>query len=196
VDLGQPAVAPGCRRGTGSAEGDGNFTNDAEPLRSIQFVVGSAFSDELHGRPGASADAGLGDDSCVAFRQAAGCGGGAGEAPGPRSYVFEPATGAPADPGLIVIGSEGDDRIDLSPPNRSLGFVLAYGGEGADTITVGEGFAPDTTIDVDGGPGNDTLNGGPGGDVLLGGDFPGADVINGNGGDAAGLGEGGKGPPG
>jgi len=70
--------------------------------------------------------------------------------------------------------------------------VLAYGGDGADTITVGAGFGPDTTIDADGGPGDDTLNGSALGDVLLGGGFTGADTLNGNGGDDALISEGGS----
>ena len=101
------------------------------------------------------------------FVQAAGCGGGDEKPPGAFSYVFDAAAGAPPDPGLIVIGSDGNDRIDLSPPGRPLGYVLAYGGDGADTITVGADFGPDTTIDADGGPGDDTLNGDAGNDRIF-----------------------------
>src|SRR5262249_9145278 len=79
----------------------------------------------------------------------------------------------------------GNDTIELSPQNRPLGYVLVYADDGNDTVDVGEGFSADTTIDVDGGPGDDTLNGGSLGEVLLGGDFPGADTIHGNGGDDA-----------
>jgi Ca2+-binding RTX toxin-like protein len=192
VDLSRPAGAPGCRRGTGSAEGDGNFTTDAEPLSGIAFVIGSALADELHGRAGASVDAGLGDDSCSGFTQMTDCGGGDEKPAGAFSYVFAPPTGAPPDPGLIVIGSGGDETIDLTPPAGSLGYVLVYGANGADTVNVGQGFSPDTTIDVNGGPASDTLSGGPLGDVLVGGDFPGADTLNGNGGDDALIGEGGN----
>src|SRR5262249_17016943 len=150
VDLTRPARVPKCPPGTGQAQGDGNTTTDAEPLRNIQFVVGSAFADEIHGGPGAAVDAGLGDGNCPGFGagRSTGCGGGDEKPPGAFSYVFDPSTGAPADPGLIVLGSAGDDIIDLTPPNRPLGFVLAYGAEGADRIDVGEGFSPDTTIDV------------------------------------------------
>jgi RTX calcium-binding nonapeptide repeat (4 copies) len=222
VDLGQPARAPGCFRGTGSAEGDGNDTTDAEPLRNIQFVVGSAFSDEIHGRAGTSVDAGLGDDSCTGFAQGmkAGCGGGEEKPTGAFAYVFESVTGAPPDPGLIVRAGDGAaaDTIGLSGAGRgvavklagetlamgagctaagcapaagSLGYVLVYGGDGADTVSIGEGLSPDTTVDVDGGPGSDRLSGGPLGEVLLGGDSPGSDTIEGNAGDDAVIGGGG-----
>ncbi len=187
VDLGRPAGAPGCWRGTGSAQGDGNDPADPEPLRNVQFVVGSAFSDLIQGQPGAGVDAGLGADSCTGFaaESAAGCGAGDEKPPGAFTSVFNPATPAPPDPGLIVIGSPGDDTIDVSPPGGPLGYVMVYGADGADTVNVGEGFPPDVTVDVDGGSGNDMLNGSSLSEVLLGGDAPGADVLNGNGGDDA-----------
>jgi Ca2+-binding RTX toxin-like protein len=222
VDLNRPAGAPGCFRGTGSAEGDGNHATDPEPLRNIQFVVGSPFSDQIQGRAGTSADAGLGDDSCTGFSpgRTAGCGGGDEKPPGAFAYVFEPVTGAPADPGLIVRAGDGAaaDTIEISGAGReavvrltgepvtmgpgcapsgcapaagALGYVLVYAGSGADTVSIGNGLPPDTTVDVDGGPGNDRLSGGPFGDVLLGGDSQGSDTIEGNAGDDAVIGGGG-----
>ena len=51
-------------------------------------MVGSAFADQIRGRPGASADAGLGDDSCAVFGQGqtAGCGGGDEKLAGAFAY--------------------------------------------------------------------------------------------------------------
>src|SRR5829696_9222113 len=222
VDLGQPAKASGCSRGTGLAQGDGNGSGDTEPLRSIQFVVGSAFADQIRGRPSAGADAGLGDDSCVGFAFAqTGCGGGDEKPAGAFAYVFDPGIPGPADPGLIlragddasaddidvsgaasgalvtvageplVLGPHCDARGGCASAHGKLGYVLVYAGDGGDIVTLGAGLFTETTTDVDGGRGGDTLNGGPSGDVLLGGDSPGADTINGNGGTDALVSEGG-----
>jgi len=221
VNLHHPTGGSCPERGTGRADGDG----DGEALRNIRFVVGSAFGDAIRGRRGASVDAGLGDDSCSGFRagHTAGCGGGDEKPAGTFAYVFDPATGAPADPGLIVRAPQGvpSETIGVSgegsgatvsakgsqvatgagcnpqgtcaAPSGALGYVMVYGEDGADTINVGEGIDPDTTVDVDGGPGDDTLNGSNSlGEVLFGGDFPGADTLNGNGGDDALVSEGGN----
>jgi Ca2+-binding RTX toxin-like protein len=223
VDLDRPSRSKWCKPGSGVAAGDGNDPGNAEVLKGIQFVVGSAFADEIQGRPGEGVDAGLGDDSCAGFGegQSAGCGGGDEKPAGAFAYVFEPVTGAPPDPGLIVRGGEKaspqtitvsgagtgatvtaagetlvtgpkcNGRGTCSPATGSLGYVVVYGGDGADSVTIGEGLPPDTTVDVDGGPGNDDLNGSSLGEVLLGGDFPGADALDGNGGDDALISEGG-----
>lgn len=223
VDLDRPTSGNGgCpRRGSGRAEGDG----DVEVLKDIQFVVGSAVDDEIRGRPGTSVDAGLGEDSCTGFGagQTAGCGGGDEKPAGVFAYVFEPATGAPADAGLIVRAAENvpGESIGVSsagvgatvtaagnqlvtgahcdgqgiclPTAGPLGYVLVYGGEDDDAVAIGDGLFPDTTVDIDGGPGNDTLNGSNSlGEVLLGGDFPGADTLYGNGGGDALVSEGGS----
>src|SRR5262249_53275747 len=157
------------RRGTGMAQGDGNDLGDAEPLRNIQFVIGSAFSDEISG-PGAGVDAGVGADICSGFAQMAGCGGGDEKPPGAFAYVPNPATGAQSDPGLVGRGGDGvpAETIDLSssgngarvtvagepltvgagcnaqgacaPAAGPLGYVLVYGGDGSDTVNVGEGL--------------------------------------------------------
>ena len=226
VELDHPVSAKrGCpRRGSARAEGDGDGDGAAEVLKGIQFVVGSAFADQIRGRPGASADAGLGDDSCAVFGQGqtAGCGGGDEKPAGAFASVFEPATGAPPDPGLIVragenvrsesigvssagtgatvttagdplaTGARCDGQGTCVPTAGPLGYVLVYGGDNADAVTVGDGLFPDTTVDIDGGPGNDTLNGSSSlGEVLFGGDFPGGDTLNGNGGGDALVSEGG-----
>jgi Ca2+-binding RTX toxin-like protein len=80
---------------------------------------------------------------------------------------------------------DSSDDIRVSGVGAPLGYVLVYAGGGADTVSIGDGLPPDTTTDVDGGPGGDTLIGGASSDVLLGGDFPGADTISGGGGDDA-----------
>jgi Ca2+-binding RTX toxin-like protein len=172
VDLNRPASAPGCFRGGGSALGDGNDSADPEPLKNIQFVVGSAFADSCAG---------------IAANSTADC----GDESQPGTSVLNPVTPAPPDPGLVIIGGAADDTIDVGPPGGPLGYVLVYGGDGNDTVNVGEGLPPDATVDVDGGPGNDTINGGSLGDVLIGGDGPGADALSGNGGDDAVISKGG-----
>jgi Ca2+-binding RTX toxin-like protein len=188
VELSHSVRIQGCPAGTGLARGDGNGMGDAEPLKGIQFVVGSPFSDLIQGPPGAGVDAGLGDDSCTGFGSgaSAGCGGGDEKPAGLFSYVFRPASPGPPDPGLVVRADDGpsDDLIDM-PATPEIGYVLVYAGSGADTVTVGAGLPPDATVDIDGGPGDDTLTGGPEGDVLLAGVSPGADNLSGDGGDDA-----------
>jgi Ca2+-binding RTX toxin-like protein len=188
VELDHSVRIKGCPTGTGLARGDGNGVADAEPLNDIQFVVGSAFSDLIQGGPRAGLDAGLGDDSCTGFASgaSAGCGGGDEKPAGIFSYVFQPASPGPPDPGLIIRADDGpsDDVIGV-PATPAIGYALVYAGGGADSVTVGEGLPPDATVDLDGGPGDDRLTGGPEGDVLLGGDSPGADIVSGNGGDDA-----------
>jgi Ca2+-binding RTX toxin-like protein len=227
VDLNHPAAGRCPRLGSGSADGDG--TEGPEALRSIEFVVGSAFSDLIQGQPGAGVDAGLGDDSCPGFDPArvTGCAAGDERAAGTYSYVFDPATGAPHDPGLIVLAAAGvpDEGIEIGPapgpgaavrvtgsplaagsgcdprpgsaadcssPAGPLGYVLVYGDDGSDSVSIGDGIFGDTTVDVDGGPGDDVLSGSNTlGEVLFGGDSAGADSLLGNGGDDALISEGG-----
>jgi Ca2+-binding RTX toxin-like protein len=75
----------------------------------------------------------------------------------------------------------------------TLGYVVAFGGEGADSISVGAGLPPSTTVDLDGGPGDDVLTGSDYiGEVLFGGDSAGADELAGNGGSDALVSEGGS----
>jgi Ca2+-binding RTX toxin-like protein len=221
VDLDQPTKGACPRRGTGRAEGDGS----GEVLKGIQFVVGSAFGDAIVGLSGTGVDAGLGSDACSGFHPAAtvGCAGGDEAPAGTFAYVFEPATGAPADPGLIVRAADGvasqsftisgagagatvnatgaplvrGPRCDLqgtcTPTTGTLAYVMVWGGDGADTVTVGAGLPPSVSVDLDGGPGDDALNGSDYlGEVLFGGDSPGADALRGNGGADALVSEGGN----
>jgi len=219
VDLRKPAAGRCPRRARGSAKGDGN---GVEALDRIQVVIGSAFDDLISG-PGASVDGGLGRDACSGFQTTAGCGSGEEKPPGTFAYVFDPATPGPPDPGLIVRASDAvpSEGISISPAagavdvaatgdtlaagegcssggrcstgRGTLGYLLVYGADGADRIDVADGLGPDTTVDIDGGPGDDTLNGSDSiGEVLMGGDLPGADTLNGHGGDDALISEGGN----
>jgi Ca2+-binding RTX toxin-like protein len=216
VNLADPLKGACPRRGSGSAEGDGA----GEVLDGISFVVGSAFADSIQG-PGAAVDAGLGADACAGFGQMAGCG--VEEKPaGTFAQVFEPATGAPPDPGLIVraapgipsqaitvagagsgatVTSAGDPLVPgprcdaagtCTPATGTLGYVLVWGDDLSDTVTVGAGLPADATVDLDGGPGDDTLTGSDYiGEVLFGGDSAGADALSGGGGFDALVSEGG-----
>lgn len=110
----------------------------------------------------------------------------------------------PPDPGLTVIGGPGDDRYSISkipdgirvdgPSGVAagsgceglsggtvmcrirgrLGYVLALGMEGDDTISIEGGLSPTTSVVMDGGSGGDTLRGGAEDDQLDAGfsDFP------------------------
>src|SRR5262249_60989741 len=108
VDLTAPAQGRCPIRGTGHADGDG--TEGPEAMSGIQFVVGSAFDDVIHGQPGVGVDAGLGADSCSGFDpgEMTGCGGGDEGPASTFSYVFNPSTPAPPDPGLIIRGRPPD----------------------------------------------------------------------------------------
>jgi Ca2+-binding RTX toxin-like protein len=106
----------------------------------------------------------------------------------------------PQDPGIHVIGGPASDAFEISrtqggvrvsskfplapapgcngggttvvtcsvPP---LGYVVAYGGDGNDSITVNADFGPATTVRVDGGGGSDVISGGPGDEILEAGAF-------------------------
>jgi Ca2+-binding RTX toxin-like protein len=218
VDLNDPVTkGQECPRGgTGRAEGDAG----GEPLESISFVVGSAFDDLIDAGGVAAADAGLGADTCEATTSAAGCGAGDEKPAGTFAYVFEQATGAPADPGLVVRAPDGvpSETITVSAAGAgarvaaagdplalgagcdaggvcasasgALGYVLVYGADGADTIGIGEGLPANVTVDVDGGLGGDTIFGSSLGEVLFAGYGPGADTIQAKGGGDALISEG------
>jgi Ca2+-binding RTX toxin-like protein len=210
------------RPGTGRAFGDGfgealpSGETPGEPLTSIGFIVGSAFDDVIFAAGVAGVEAGLGQDQCIAATSAAGCGSVEEKPPGLFAYVFDPATGAPADPGLIIRGEGGPEtigiaaagagaRVTSSTPlmagpgcdadgncsaRRPLGHIAIWGDGGADTISIGEGQTPDVTVDADGGPGDDTLTGSSLGEVLYGGE--GADTIQAKAGGDALISEGGS----
>jgi Ca2+-binding RTX toxin-like protein len=69
--------------------------------------------------------------------------------------------------------------------------VVAFGGGGNDRITIGPGFPAGTTIDLDGGNGNDRLEGNSNHDSLYAGPS-GQDVLIGNGGGDALISEAGR----
>ena len=51
-------------------------------------------------------------------------------------------------------------------PGGTLNVILLTGGDADDTLTIGEGISPQTSVRMNGGNGSDVLNGGPGDDVL------------------------------
>jgi Ca2+-binding RTX toxin-like protein len=218
VDLTSPIQGTCPKPGTGSAEGDG----PEEVLDDVAFVVGSAFDDAILGASAAGVDAGLGRDTCPGARQPAGCEDDAQQPAESFAYVFDPTTAAPPDPGLIFRAADGilsqtvsvsgagaagrlvaggapvisgpgcDAALTCTPTNGRLGYVVIWGGDGADSVTVGPEITPSATIDIDGGPGNDSLVGSDYlGEVLFSGDFPGADVLDGRAGSDALIAEGG-----
>ena len=216
VDLARSVKGECPRRGTGRADGDG----DAEALRDVQFVIGTAFDDAIEARGAAAVDAGLGADICDAAGSP-GCGGGDERPAGTVAQVLSPVTAAPADPGVVILGAEGAGGQSLAISGTGTGariqsgteplvpgpgcdaagacaaatplsFVLAWGDAGADTISVGAGLPPSASVDLDGGPGDDSLTGSDSlGEVLFGGDSTGADLLAAGGGDDALVSEGG-----
>jgi Ca2+-binding RTX toxin-like protein len=216
VDLAASVKGECPRRGTGRADGDG----DAEALSEVQFVIGSAFDDSIEARGAAAIDAGLGADVCGPAAGSPGCGGGDERPVGTVAEVVAPVTAAPPDPGLVVLGAEGTGgqslaisgtgagaRVQAGEPlvpgagcdaagacasSAALAFVLAWGDGGADAIAVGPGLPPSASVDLDGGPGDDSLAGSDYlGEVLFGGDSEGADLLAAGGGDDALVSEGG-----
>jgi Ca2+-binding RTX toxin-like protein len=84
--------------------------------------------------------------------------------------------------GIVAFGGNGDDTISLG--NAALPAAQLFGGNGNDVLTGGAG-----ADQLFGGNGNDTLNGGDGNDILFGGN--GNDtVVGGKGSDTAFLGNG------
>jgi Ca2+-binding RTX toxin-like protein len=84
--------------------------------------------------------------------------------------------------GIVAFGGNGDDTISLG--NAALPAAQLFGGNGNDVLTGGAG-----ADQLFGGNGNDTLNGGDGNDILFGGN--GNDtVVGGKGTDTAFLGNG------
>jgi Ca2+-binding RTX toxin-like protein len=76
---------------------------------------------------------------------------------------------------------ESGGQVTCASPGVPLGYVAAFGGDGNDRISVGPGFPDTTTVDLDGGNGNDRLEGAGNNDNLYAGEF-GEDVLIGNGG--------------
>jgi Ca2+-binding RTX toxin-like protein len=129
----------------------------------------------------------------------------------------------PPDPGVSVIGSDGNDQFEVSrsgagvtvrsaaplaagpgctgdgtlavtcPVSGTLGYLLAAGENGDDTVALSGSFGIATTVRLDGGYGADTLVGGPGDEMLDAGPYEygeppypkDPDVLIGRGGDDA-----------
>ena len=188
---------------SGSAQGD----DSQETLGGVENVVGSIFRDQLNGAGGGFVRGLGGSDDCSGFTSEL-CPGNVGGAP--VAYV---ANGDSPDPGVVVYGGAGSDSVTVSQnaggiqvsgssigagpgcsaggggvvcprPSSEFGYVLLWGGDGNDTLSVGGGLSVTTGVKGDGGPGNDVLNGGPAADVL----FPGASgsdrLVGGQGDDA------------
>ncbi|WP_304694411.1 calcium-binding protein [Conexibacter sp. CPCC 205706] len=69
-------------------------------------------------------------------------------------------------------------------------FIVLWGGDGDDTLTLGSSFPADESFDLNGGPGNDHMIGSATGEVLYSGAGGGNDTLDGNGGDDALISEG------
>jgi Ca2+-binding RTX toxin-like protein len=197
--FGLDGVTASLRNGT--AHGD-----DAnERLRRIENVVGSMFDDNLQGRGGGFVRGELGNDSCSGFASED-C-----DDRTPDGSFAMIANGNSPDPGLVVMSSSSGAGWTISggatsfrisgsqlqpgsscrqsggdvvcSTSRPIGYVLAWGGGGADEIKV-KGLPRATLIKLDGGPGNDSLLGGGTDDLLYAGES-GADLLKGGGGDDA-----------
>jgi Ca2+-binding RTX toxin-like protein len=74
-----------------------------------------------------------------------------------------------------------DGNVFCPAPAAPLGYIAAFGGDGNDRISIGAGIPATTTVDLDGGNGDDRLEGSNNNDTLYAGEF-GEDVLIGNGG--------------
>lgn len=186
----------------GWARGDDSH----EPIYGIENVVGTFFSDRLYGAGGGRVDGGYGPDECGGFA-VIDCD--RNTTAGPRVFIANP--GSP-DPGLVLMGGGGADdwtigrsgsgyRVSGSGARAGpgcdpdgggvvcdftvpVGYVLAWGDGGGDSLAFANGFPEATVLKADGGPGDDTLRGSHGGDILWAGES-GSDTLIGNGGDDA-----------
>jgi Ca2+-binding RTX toxin-like protein len=221
VDLSKPTRGRCPRRGRGRAVGDANGVEALDRIQFV--IGSAFADSIAGPGAGVDAGLGRDTCSGFPEAASRGCGGGDEKPPGTFAYVFEPTTAGPPDPGLIVRAPDGvaSESITLSPDSGGvrvattgdplvpgpgcnpsgtcvasagpLSYVLVYGADGADRIEIADGLNPDTTVDVDGGPGDDVLTGSDTtGEVLIGGDLPGADTMNGNGGNDALISEGGS----
>ncbi|MGE0790611.1 MAG: calcium-binding protein [Sandaracinaceae bacterium] len=228
VVVNQPTVN-GVLTPFGRAVGDGS----PEELRGIETIVGSAFADLIVAGPGTPfVFAELGDDTVITTGPTVVSGGGGNdtctplpcapeeEPPARGSDVYVALATPERDPGLVVLGTTGDDHLDiwmddgvvmvrstdrrnitpgfgcrvgLSPwvvecavgPVR-LGWVMAYGDDGNDRISLEQGgFPHDLTATIDGGEGDDVLRGHDGQDILFTGGRVGRDELWGLEGDDA-----------
>jgi Ca2+-binding RTX toxin-like protein len=193
----------------GSAAGD----DSQEQIAGIENVVGSAFEDRLIG-PGLSVRGGGESDQCSGFAvidcpRGSQVNGGPvayvadASSPDPGLVIF----GGPNTDSWIISQSSSaltisGSQLQAGPgcsggaagaaavpvtcalPATELGYVLLWGANGNDSITVGAGFAITTLTKGDGGPGDDTLNGGPAADLLFPGETGSDRLIGGPGDDA------------
>jgi len=174
---------PGVRIDSSSASGD---DGNAETLSSIESVIGSSFVDDNN--TGRSLDDLCGGAQCPS-----------------RSVFVDDRTAR--DSGLVILGSDvSADRWVVSGSGTTvtvvsqtplsagdgctatadgatcevpadLGYLLAWGGGGDDSIQI-DGGVPDTaTTDLDGSDGNDEVIGGPLDDVII--DGGGRDLMSG-----------------
>lgn len=188
--------------GPGWVRGDDSY----ERIYGIENVVGTFFRDRLHGAGGGSVDGAFGPDECGSFA-VMDCDDGA--TPGPVVFI---AGGDGPDPGLVLMGGAAADswaiqrsgdgyRVEGSAASAGagcarsggailcdsalpVGYVLAWGDDGGDSISIGGGFPESTLLKADGGPGSDVLRGSRGEDTLWAGES-GSDLLLGAGGDDA-----------
>jgi Ca2+-binding RTX toxin-like protein len=182
-----------------SREVDGE--DSEEEITDVENVVGSPFEDTLIGPGGRVVGLASPLDNCQAFGVTE-CnadprtGGEAvalveGSAPDPglvllgsaapdewtvsisgaRATITSPTPLAPG-PGCAVGASPATVECTLPAP---LGYLLAYGDAGDDSISVPIAAEQGATVNLDGGRGNDRLQGSPAGDVLIAGG-PGSEV--------------------
>lgn len=190
--------------GADLADGDGY----REPLPGIEEVVGSAFDDALTGPAPKWLHGGYGADLCNGQP----CGLGAPPAlpfvyvdarprdtgvvvlgsQGDDHLVFSRTGG-----GNVVVAETAGKPIHAGPgclqsgpgavtcaPGAPLRYLLAWGDDGNDSLTIRDGFPRDFTAHMDGGEGDDHLVGAGGVDVLFSG-RSGRDVLDGAGNDDA-----------
>jgi Ca2+-binding RTX toxin-like protein len=190
----------------GFAKGDGG----SDTIAGTENVLGSPYADKLTGTGNGQVDGLWGDDECDLFDAQLGCtnpGFGSraivmlegGPDPGvivipQRGAANETISISRTAAGVAVNvstsldarqGCQGSGGAALCPdPAVPLGYVAAFGYDGDDNLRIGPGFAYTTTVDLDGGNGDDRLEGNSNNDNLYAGEF-GQDVLIGNsGGDA------------
>jgi Ca2+-binding RTX toxin-like protein len=194
-----------------SARGDGDDT-----VLGIESVIASPFDDRIwaDGVKDPKLFGGMGTDTCSPVP----CSEPAQELQAPFVYLDTdtPFKQASPDPMLIAVGGAGSETFTLAgrtitasaplntfgcdQPNgpttvacrrdkRVGGGVAWFGGDGNDTMTVGNAFGLDKTVDLDGGKDSDTITGNDGGETLYSGDS-GADTLLGKGGEDALIAEG------
>jgi Ca2+-binding RTX toxin-like protein len=197
----------------GIVKGDGG----TDAIRGTENVLGSPYDDDIIGTGGGAVEGLLGDDECTGFSQES-CDSTPSDinrthvrlegGPDPglmvvprRGATDEVVTISVAGSGHRVAGpgtfnasggcEENAGGVSCSSAGAPLGYVVAFGGDGNDRITIGPGFPGGTTIELDGGNGNDRLEGNANHDNLYAGQF-GEDVLIGNGGGDALISEAGR----